>query len=54
MSSAGDFFVADDGTSGEVVSVLNVAVIEVGNLVLVMSSRIRSWMSHAGQIFWRY
>ena len=37
VSGAGDVIVADDGSYGEVVSVVSVAVREVGNAVLVMS-----------------
>ena len=38
VGGAGDVIVADDGSSGEVVSVVSVAVREVGNAVLVMSN----------------
>ena len=38
VGGAGDVNVADDGSSCEVVSVLFVAVREVGNVVLVMST----------------
>ena len=38
VSGAGDVIVTDDGSSGEVVSVVSVAVREVGHVVLVMST----------------
>ena len=38
VGGGGDVIVADDGSSGEVVSVVSVAVRDVGNVVFVMST----------------
>ena len=65
VGGAADDIAADDGSSGEVVSVVSVAVREVGKCGcervgscgvgdVNLSCCIGKWMSHAGQIFWRF